>query len=280
MWGWMIKRWMGSVAVLPAVVAGSALAAPPTPVPYNWTGFYLGANAGGTWGRFGTSTTVDCNTLTPGFNPYFCSPGFPGDSALLNRVGTGAADASGFTGGFQAGYNWQTGNIVTGIEGDVGAFRLRGTRQASGTLTTNWAGTNFTITNSASTDWLVTLRGRLGVAIQPNLLGYLTGGLAVTRIGITAAYADNNPAGAFAPGISTRFGGDATKVGFTIGAGVEYALPSNWTVKAEYLYLDFGNVAANGAILTSPLPGGYRQGLNTTTDLTAHVARVGINRRF
>jgi outer membrane immunogenic protein len=126
----------------------------------------------------------------------------------------------------------------------------------------------------------VTLRGRLGVAIQPNLLGYLTGGLAVTRIGITAAYADNNPAGAFAPGISTRFGGDATKVGFTIGAGVEYALPSNWTVKAEYLYLDFGNVAANGAILTSPLPGGYRQGLNTTTDLTAHVARVGINRRF
>ncbi len=263
---------MGSVAVLPAVFASSALAAPPAPVPYSWTGFYIGANAGGTWGRFGSSTTVDCS-LIPGFNPYFCSPGFPGDSALINRAGTGTADANGFTGGVQAGYNWQTGNIVTGIEGDFGAFRLRGTRQASGFLVSSFTGTAFTVTSSANTDWLATLRGRVGVAIQPNLLGYLTGGLAVTRLGFTTTYADNNFGGE-----ASSYGGTATKVGFAVGGGAEYALPSNWTVRVEYLYLDFGHVTASGTVFAAG--GAYRQGISTSTDLTAHVARVGVNRRF
>ena len=63
----MTKRWMGSVAVLPAFFAGSALAAPPAPVPYSWAGAYVGANLGGTWGRYGSSTGVDCNV--PSFAP-------------------------------------------------------------------------------------------------------------------------------------------------------------------------------------------------------------------
>jgi len=185
-------------------------------------------------------------------------PRIPRGQRVDQRCGTGNINTSGFTGGVQGGYNWQTGNIVAGIEGDFGAFQVRGTRQGSGTLVNNWAGTRFTVTNSVSTDWLATLRGRIGVTLQPNLLGYVTGGLAVTRIGTTFTYADNNTGGGAAPGASTSFGNSETKVGFAIGAGAEYALPGNWTVKAEYLYLDFGSVAANGAILTSPLPGGYK----------------------
>lgn len=271
----MINRWLGGVAMLPAVVAGSALAAPPAPVPYNWTGFYVGANAGGAWGRYGTGMGVDCSP--PGSPPgYICWPGFPGDAALVSAAGTGTINASGFTGGVQAGYNWQTGNIVAGIESDFGAFHLRGTRQVNGTLVDSFFGTPFTVTTSTSADWLFTLRGRLGFAVQPNLLVYGTGGLAVTRIGITTAYSDISPY--FPPGISGSISGSATKTGFVLGGGVEYALPNNWTVKAEYLYLGFGNITASGAIASQD--GAYGQALRTTTDLTAHVARVGINRRF
>lgn len=274
----MIKRWMGGVAILPAVIAGSALAAPPAPVPYSWTGFYVGANAGGAWGRFGSGMAVDCSP--PGNAnpfPYICWAGFPGDAALVSAAGTGTIIANGFTGGVQAGYNRQTGNIVAGIESDFGAFQLRGTRQVNGTLVDSWFGTPFTVTTSVSSDWLFTLRGRLGFAVQPNLLVYGTSGLAVTRIGITTAYSEISPV--FPPGISGSFGASATKTGFAVGGGVEYALPSNWTVKAEYLYLGFGSVTANGAIF-SPLIGGYRQALSTTADLTAHVACIGVNRRF
>src|SRR5438105_14785849 len=119
----MIKRWMGSVAILPVFIAGPALAAPPV---YNWTGFYLGANAGGAWGRFGTDTAVDCSPNSP--PGYICWAGFPGDAALVSRAGTGTINTNGFTGGVQAGYNWQTGNIVAGIESDFGPFHLRGMR--------------------------------------------------------------------------------------------------------------------------------------------------------
>lgn len=266
-----IKRWMGTVAVLPVFVAGPALAAPALPA-YSWTGAYLGVNAGGAWGGFGSNLAVDCSV--PGFPPsYICDPSFAGDAALLNAAGRGTINASGFTGGIQGGYNWQTGNIVAGIESDFGAFQLRGTRRVDGVLN-SFIGVPFTITSSASADWLFTFRGRLGFTVQPNLLGYLTGGLAVTRIGTTTAYSDNNTS--LSP-FSGAFGSTVTKGGFVVGGGAEYALPNNWTVKVEYLYLGFANISAIGAISNN---GGYRQALSTTTDLTAHIARVGINRRF
>jgi outer membrane immunogenic protein len=267
----MIKRWMGSVAVLPVFIAAPALAAPPV---YNWTGFYVGANAGGTWGQFGSNLGVDCSV--PGSPPsYICWPGFAGDGTTLAAAGYGTINASGFTGGVQAGYNWQTGNIVAGIESDFGAFHLRATRVVSGELVNSWGGTNYTLTSSAGTDWLFTFRGRLGFAMAPNLLGYVTGGLAVTRIGTSTSYSDNNTA--IGP-VSGSFNDSGTKLGYAIGGGAEYALPGNWTVKAEYLYLGFGNVAAAGVITTTD--GAYRQALSTLRDLTAHVGRVGINRRF
>ena len=276
----MTKRWMGSVAVLPAFFAGSALAAPPAPVPYSWAGAYVGANLGGTWGRYGSSTGVDCNV--PGFVPpstftYLCSTGFPGDGNLVAVAGTGRFDANGFTGGLQGGYKWQITNVVVGLESDFGAFRLSGSRQASGVLVQSWFGTPFTVTNTASTDWLFTFRGRVGVTVMPNLLTYVTGGLAVTRIATTTTYADNNTT--FLGPVDGSYGGSAVKTGYTVGVGAEYALANNWTVKAEYLYLNFGSVYANGTI-RDRLGQGYSQALSTRTDLTANIARLGVNRKF
>jgi len=276
----IIKRWMGSVAVLPVFVAGPALAAPPATVPYSWTGAYIGANLGGAWGRFGSSTAVDCNV--PGFVPpstfaYLCNTGFPGDGDLVGASGSGRFDARGFTGGLQAGYNWQITNVVVGLESDFGAFRLDGSRQGSGVLVQNWTGTPFTVTNTASTDWLFTLRGRVGVTALPNLLTYVTGGLAVTRIATTTTYVDGNTS--FIGPVSGSYGGSAVKTGYTVGVGAEYALGNSWTVKAEYLYLNFGSVFANGTI-RDRLGQGYSQALSTRTDLTANIARLGVNRKF
>lgn len=273
----MTKRWMSSVAVLPVFLAAPALAAPPV---YNWTGFYVGANVGGAWGLYGSSTAVDCNV--PGFVPpstfsYLCSTGFPGDGDLVAAAGTGRFDANGFTGGFQAGANWQISNFVAGLESDFGAFRLAGSRQGSGVLVQSWFGTPFTVTTSANTDWLFTFRGRVGFTVLPNLLTYVTGGLAVTRIATNTTYADNNTN--FLGPVSGSWGGSAVKTGYTVGVGAEYALANNWTVKAEYLYLNFGSVFANGTIRDG-LGQGYFQALSTRTDLTANIARLGVNRKF
>lgn len=69
----------------------------------------------------------------------------------------------------------------------------------------------------------------------------------------------------------------ANKTGWTAGAGVEYALSKEWTIKAEYLYVNFGSVTAPGTV-GGPL--GYASALSTSNDLTAQIARVGVNYKF
>lgn len=269
----MKLRWLSSAAVLPVVLASPALAAPPAPVPYTWTGFYAGANVGAAWGRFGSSTAVDCSGTPPGIAiAYLCDPFFsPGGSTAVNAAGSGSFNATGFTGGFQAGYNWQVQSIVFGVETDIGAFRLDGSRQGRGTVDTFLGTTPFTITTWANTDWLYTLRGRLGATVRPDLFVYATGGLAVTRLNFRTSYADDN-------GITGNWGTDGIKVGYAVGAGAEYGLSRDWTVKVEYLYLNFGDCLRANGIISDRF--GYGQAIGTKVDLTAQIARIGVNRRF
>ena len=267
---------------LPALLAGSALAAdlplkaPPPPVAvFSWTGFYVGLNAGGAWTRSEATTTASCAPV-PGFLTYFCSPTIAlANAGAVSAAGTGTISGSGFTGGGQVGYNWQNGSAVLGIELDVEAFNIRGSRQASNIfpVPVTLANNTFTITSSVATDWLFTARGRVGWAFD-NLLVYATGGLAVTELRATHTYLDNSvPPGAGA------WSGSQTKLGWTAGGGLEWALSRNWSVKAEYLYVNFGSVDAAGTIV-NPTPPGYANAISTSVDLTAHIARAGVNFRF
>jgi outer membrane immunogenic protein len=86
---------------------------------------------------------------------------------------------------------------------------------------------------------------------------------------------EESPAGAG----SGAGSGSETKVGWTIGAGGEWMLARSWTVKAEYLYVDFGDVSAS-SIVSAPIERDARSLLTTSSDLTAHVVRVGLNHRF
>jgi outer membrane immunogenic protein len=106
------------------VRAAPAYNSPPFAVAvYNWSGFYVGGNLGGAWGDF------DANTTTV-FSPigYFATTSPP----AINAVGAQHIHASGFTGGGQAGYNWQAGSIVYGIEVDIDHLGLKGSTSATG----------------------------------------------------------------------------------------------------------------------------------------------------
>src|SRR5580658_7689362 len=160
--------------------------APPAQVTqaYNWTGFYIGANGGGGWGH----SYWDANAT--GMN------------------------LSGAQVGGTAGYNWQSGNAVFGLEGDLDWSNLKG----SATTTLCPFGCN------TSDTWLSTVRGRAGYAFG-SVLPYVTGGLAVGDI--RAGF----------PGFATA---STTNAGWTVGGGIEVALPGNWSAKAEYLHVDLG----------------------------------------
>jgi outer membrane immunogenic protein len=182
-----------------------------------WTGFYAGLYAGWAWGGYDATTTVPCTSP----NPYLCLNTPNTGSLAVAANGSGSVVSAHFTGGIQAGYNWQIVYFVYGVEADFGAFNLQGSRSVTATylstvLVPN-AVSRYTIGTSIDTDWLFTLRGRVGWTDSIRLI-YVTGGLAVTRLTATNSFSDN-----FGPATG---GGSysGNRVGWTVGAGLERAL--------------------------------------------------------
>ena len=194
-----MKRVLAASFVLAALLTAQGAAAadlslaplykaPPTTaaLPYDWSGFYLGINGGGGWGR----------------------------------------------------------SNVFGVESDV-----------------DWSGLNGTGTSagcpggcSTSETWLSTVRGRIGYSFD-RVMPYATGGLAVGDIRASM------------PGFA---GGTSTNAGWTLGGGVEFALPGNWSAKAEYLRIDLGSFNCTGC---TPTPAG-------NVSLQENVFRAGVNYHF
>jgi outer membrane immunogenic protein len=261
-----------------ALVAGApALAQPAT---FNWTGMYVGFYAGGVWGRGKSSANTNCpeDDNPPNTGGYYCDTGAPASFANADAVTSASSRSvtSGkFTGGIQAGHNWQAGSFVYGVEGDFGAFRLRGARSTSGIYPADTsrgvaAGDAFVVSNSFDTNWLFTARGRVGWAAS-NWLLFATGGLAMSRVTVTNSYSDINT--------SATASESKVKVGWTLGGGMEVALTRNWSLKGEYLYVDLGSVSTLSNIV-NPGNVGYANALRVATELTAHMARLGANFRF
>jgi outer membrane immunogenic protein len=120
-------------------------------------------------------------------------------------AGNSGADPYGFMGGIQVGYNWQTGQFVYGVETDL-----------------NFSGADDTFAGRTfSNPWFGTVRARAGVSVN-NIFFYGTGGLAYGRGEIESL------------GISETH----THFGWTLGVGAEVGLTPNWSVKAEYLFID------------------------------------------
>jgi outer membrane immunogenic protein len=261
------------LAALLTIAAATPLALPSTPAnaadmpvkapaahTYNWGGCYVGVNGGGAESGSDFTTTVGTGThLTQA------------DAALVVEGGTSSGNGPNFLGGGQAGCNWVSGTFVYGLEGDVDYFRSN-PQVINGTATLSDGVTSFTVGQSLTTNYLATVRPRLGVAADHNLF-YITGGVAFTKASYSQTYVDAAvPSGT---GLAT---GSKSLVGWTVGAGWEYAWTDNWTFRLEYLFTSFpGTTNGIGAITdaaggTNPLQG--------STNLVIQTARAGVNFKF
>jgi opacity protein-like surface antigen len=187
---------------------------------YNWTGFYLGGFAG-----------ADGGNGRIGFDPN----------------GTVNPRVAGFLGGGQVGYNYQMGTWLLGVEGDGGWTNARGSK-ACAPLSASSLGVSaplFNMTCNAQANWIATTTGRFGYILEDRYLFYVKGGAAWIQESFSATcnfgqlvnQACTNTTGQAAP-----FNGSTssdTRVGWTVGFGVEFGLTSNWSAKAEYDFAGF-----------------------------------------
>jgi len=189
-----------------AVAADLPVKAPQmaAPVPYSWTGCYIGAAGGGVWGS---------------------SRHISGDAATLGLDITNRYNMTGGIIGVEYGCNWQTGRFVLGTESDFSFTNLRGGAN-------NIAPFNTASISSTREHWLSTTRLRAGFLATDQWLLYVTGGIATARV---EALVDATAAGA---GIVAE---SRTRWGWTAGAGAEYALGGAWTAKLDYLYVRLNN---------------------------------------
>lgn len=235
-----------------------------------WTGFYIGGNLGGAWGRSDFSTNPNCPPQP--VDAVFCNVGSPNGLAVA-AAGSSRLSSNGFTGGVQAGYNRQAGAVVWGAEADFNFLDLRKSVANAGTFPAPFLGTQFTLAEDVRTSWLATVRGRMGVTVMPNVLLYATGGLAITDSKLASAYGDNAVDNVF-PGGTGSASMSGVRMGWTAGGGLEWMLARNWTLKAEYLYLAFASKSFAVPLTNTPA---FSQTMFVDSDFSAQVARVGFN---
>jgi outer membrane immunogenic protein len=183
-------------------------------------------------------------------------------------------DLNGIVGGAQTGYNWQFGNWLGGVEGDLQLTAQRGnpTFVCPGT-TCNPNGPEVAgFDQNQHLEWFSTLRGRVGATVMPDAMIYVTGGAAVGGFKTSGNVAAFDPNGVPA---TSAFSNISVKAGWTAGAGIEGRLAGNWTGKVEYLYLDFGSISASSNNQMNVTL------LNTfNSRMTDNVVRLGANYRF
>ncbi len=218
--------WASSIAALFAAASSSAFAADiavkappmmaPVPVVYNWTGFYIGGNFGGAW---------ETGTLTDSFF---------GRSFDRTR--------SGIIGGGQVGYNWQFASPwVIGVEAMFDGADIRSDTAAVSVFDTTFVpvGLPAVLQGSSKVDWITTVAARLGWAAN-NWLFYAKGGGGWVHE--TATLTELVPSIPASFSVSTS----DTRGGWLVGAGIEYGITPNWTVRVEYDHLGLDNVTRTG----------------------------------
>jgi outer membrane immunogenic protein len=242
-----------------------------------FSGFYIGVNAGGAWGRTSFATNPNCPPSA--IDATFCNaspdPSAPNGTAVATS-GTGKLSPNGFAGGVQAGYNLQRGVLVFGAEADFGAFRLEESTAATGIFPFPFLGNQYTLTESMKANWLATVRGRLGLSVMQHVLLYATGGVAFSEFKFSSSYGDNAVGFGFPGG--TGFGSRSeTRTGWTAGGGVEWLLDRNWSLRAEYLHVDLGSMHV---LVPTSNTAAFGQTMRVDAELTAQIARLGLNFRF
>jgi len=218
--------------------------APPLAL-WSWSGLYGGINAGYSFGR---DTVAQDVQIVPG------------------RV----LPTGGIFGG-QLGYNWQSGRFVAGLEGDAQWSGQSGRTCSGITCLQNFNEENFAANYEHKLKWFATARARLGLA-NAGTLFYLTGGAAWAGVTETTTFVvDNIPASNTA---------NRTLTGAAFGGGIESRLSQDWTVKAEYLHLEFAPMSMTGRYAGANGPISFSLTSTSSSRVTDNIVRIGLNRRL
>jgi outer membrane immunogenic protein len=236
------------ISAVPAFAADMALKAAPPPAAFSWAGWYVGLNAGGSFGTARDTTS-------------FAGAPFGATSGHLD----------GIIGGGQIGYNWQSSAWVYGLEADIQGSSERTTANSAGFVPAIGCAllpclAAATVADTEKLPWFGTVRARLGVLASPTWLLYVTGGLAYGEIENSTAVTVG------AVTVANTF--NTTRAGWTAGGGIETSLGNNWTGKIEYLYLDFGSVTNTVAGVGPATP------FSLTARVTDNIIRGGLNYHF
>jgi outer membrane immunogenic protein len=233
----------------------------PVATLWTWTGFYFGANAGYAAGTLRTDSIFS-------------------DASLAASVfaGNSSAKLKGGIGGGQAGYNWQAGTWLAGLETDI---EFSSQRSISGSICPGGTicdpAAPVTVAYSHNLNWFGTVRGRLGALVTPDAVAYVTGGLAVGGIAQSGMLCGSGSDCANDPvATANNFNGRTVAPGWTVGGGIEARLAGNVTGKIEYLHMSFGTAstsALNGQI-TPPIA------VTLTSRDSDDIIRLGLNYKF
>ena len=246
----MKKILLSSVALI-GLTAGAMAAdlpsrrvapAPVIPVvpAFTWTGFYVGVQAGYVWAEADRALR---------------------DTVLgVAIVGGGGGDLDGFVGGAHAGFNYQFGSLVVGVEAD-----LEGIGADDDATIVNALQVGDRLTVSSDVDFQGSLRARFGFAFDRALI-YATGGLAFVNFNADFAYTD--PFGV----VTTGSFGDDTEWGWTLGAGVEYAFTNNFTARVEYRFTQIDSIDGRATIGVL--------GFTSDVEPEFHTIRLGVSYKF
>jgi outer membrane immunogenic protein len=281
----------GTAAIGALAFAGAALAAdlpartytkaPMMSPVFSWTGFYVGGHVGAGWGTTETDANIGAATFSVNNGPFQTIPGNLG----LN-LPIGQTQMNGFLGGVQAGYNWQSGIMVFGVEGDFTWSGLKG-----GTACI------LVLHCDSEVKWIGDITGRVGVTVGERALLYVKGGAAWadSRYSVSQGISIGGVGGGgFAalsnngfPGASASLAGavDSTRFGGVLGAGIEYGFMPGWSAKLEYDYFDFGKKDLNIPIVATGALAGGNGGtvavhLPINVNEQVHTIRVGANYHF
>ncbi|MFG1319039.1 outer membrane protein [Xanthobacter autotrophicus] len=248
-----MKRFLLATVALAALSAPAMAADLATKYPvkavavvpvFSWTGFYIGGNFGYGGDKF---TFDEVNTY---YGDYYSA-----ESRSVN--------SSGFFVGGQIGYNYQfANNVVIGVETDLQWSNIEGNYSANNATYYGYAES---FNAGASVDYFGTIRARLGYAFD-RFLPYITGGAAYGKTKLDLNSTDSY-------GNFYTASGSSTNWGWTVGAGVEYAITNNWTFKTEYLYVDLGSTDYTYAYDVNDVVAG-------SVDTKFHTIKAGVNYKF
>ncbi len=242
----------------PTLAADLPPVAPPPPA-FTWTGVYLGGQIGFAW--------VSGNLNFNGYDSF-------SETAFSPSVNNAP---SGIIGGAHIGYNFQINQFVVGLEGAVDGTSL------SNGVTGNFAGVygGNGLAADAYSRVQGSIRGRAGFAWDRALL-YATGGVAFGGFNTSYTFSGNTSGNPLLNGGNPFYALNefsSTRVGWTVGGGIDYAITDNWSIFAEYRYTNFGaisylGIAASGFAATFRLAGAY---LNASRSLNQNQAQVGFS---